>query len=63
MVIAKDPNSGDDDGTREVTPIIPLMSTTKLRGSGSPIILYKCKVIDMKGKGTSAEGSVTVTRV
>jgi len=62
-VIAKDPNSGDDDGTREVTPIVPVTISTVLKnGVNNLTNTYTCKVTDAKGKGTSATGSIMIIR-
>jgi hypothetical protein len=62
VVIAKDPNSGDDDGTREITPFGAISTITINDIKNSLINTYKCKVTDQKGKGTSAEGKITVIR-
>lgn len=48
-IITKDPNSGEDDGTREVTP-------------DKTFTTYTCKVTDQKGKGSSIQKNVTVSK-
>ena len=74
-IIAKDPNSGEDDGTREVTPYIPkiinnqaISSTLSLINKFTGMIeiestKYTCKVTDKKGKGTSQIDTIKVNRI
>ena len=62
-VISNSTTSGDDDGKREITPIIPTISAEQLKKGASPTIEYICKVTDNGGKGTSSTGSVTITRI
>ena len=58
-VIAKDPAMVDDDGTRTVTPNIPLIVNPLITIPATTT--YTCKVTD--GAGTIKTSTVTITRI